>query len=303
MADFKNRKRNPHGSYPLDHEVKPELSTVMGSGFTRVEPWITPERLKKEWLFGVKLVSPTTRQELDDDAIKAIIARAASRVELECNIDVFPVVRVVRLPWDRIKAGQGWGQLSVGVRQIRTVLEVSVRTVDSMYVKDDVAYRDDDDSREGAVLFKVPLSWIDPSYLRKGVIHFVPLLSSGDGGVISGLPALAYASNPMAHLYRYQNQMPSFWFVRYESGFEENAIPSIINDLIGIYAAIDILSMLGPTNRYNSQSIGLDGASQGVSGPGNQLYALRIQELMQKADMLKDIIRSRFSNKIFMRHI
>ncbi|MEM4359962.1 MAG: hypothetical protein QXT45_05485, partial [Candidatus Bilamarchaeaceae archaeon] len=245
---------------------------------------------------------PTTKQEIDDDTIKNIIAKAASRVELECNIDVFPVVRVVRAPWDRVKSGQGWGQINLGVRQIRTLLEVSVRTVDSMHVKNDVAYSDTDDSREGTVLFNIPLSWVDTSYLRKGVIHFIPLLSSSEG-VIIGLPAVGYAANPMVHILRFQQQMPSFWFIRYESGFEENAIPSIINDLIGIYAAIDILSMLGPTNRFNSQSIGLDGASQGVSGPGNQLYALRIQELMQKAEMIKDVIKSRFTNKIFMRHI
>lgn len=302
MADFKTRKRNVHGSYPTDHEVKPERDDVLGSGFTRVEPWITPDRLKQQWLFGIPLVSPLTRETLVDDTLKAIIARAASRVELECNIDVFPVVRVIRAPWDRVKVSQGYGQIELGVRNVRTILEVSIRTVDSMFVVNNDPINDNDESREGRVLYNVPLQWIDTSYLRKGILHFVPLLSQ-PASIVLGFPAPTLTSNPLTLISRYQHTMPSFWFIRYESGFDENSIPSIINDLIGTYAAIEVLSILGPTQKWNSMSIGLDGASQGVSGPGNQLYALRVQELMQKAENLKSVIQSRFTNRIVMRHI
>lgn len=302
MSDFKTRKKNPHGMYPTNREVKPEKADVMGSGFTRVEPWITPERLKNEYLFGIRLISPTTKEELSNDTIKNIIARAAARVELECNIDVFPVTRVIRQPWDRVKFQQGYGQLELGVRQINTLLEVSIRTVSSMHVSNDVAYNDTDESREGVKIFEVPLSWVDPSMLRKGILHLMPLLST-PGSMITGVSPFGSVTNPLLQLARYTSNIPSYFFIRYTSGFEENSIPSIVNDLIATYACIDILSLLGPTNRFNSQSISIDGASQGLSGPGNQLYTIRINDLQMKADRLKSIITARFTNRIFMRHI
>lgn len=286
--------------YPVDHEALPQNSTNTGSGFTRVENWITPERLKQEWLFGIPLVSLVTKQELSDATIKNIIAKAASRVELECNIDVFPVVRVVRQPYDRVKMTQGFNQIDVGVRQIRELLEVSIRSSNSYNIQQGTEYQQGTDQLEGSILYKFPLEWIDPSLMRKGILHFVPLQSAANGLVPGGL--IGGTSAPLFQVLTQLSNIPGYFFIRYASGWEENSIPSIVNDLIGIYAAMDILSMLGPTNKWNSQSIGIDGASQGVSGPGNQIYALRMQELATKADSIKDLIKSKFTNKIFMRH-
>lgn len=301
MSDYNTKKPNPHGMYPNDHEALPQTSTNTGSGFTRVEKWITPERLKQEWLFGIPLMSMVTKQELSDETIKNIIAKAASRVELECNIDVFPVVRVVRQPYDRVKMTQGFNQIDVGVRQIRELLEVSIRSSNSYNIQQGTEYQQGSEQIEGSILYKFPLEWIDSSLMRKGMLHFVPLQSATNGLVPGGL--IGGTSAPLFQVLTQLTNIPGYFFIRYASGWEENSIPSTVNDLIGAYAAMDILSMLGPTNKWNSQSIGIDGASQGVSGPGNQLYALRMQELAGKADNLKDLIRSKFSNKIFMRHV
>lgn len=301
MSDYSNKKPNPHGQYPLDHEALPQNSTNVGSGFTRVEQWMTVERLKNEFLFGIPLVSPITQQVLPDPVIKNIIAKAAARIELECNIDVFPVVRVVRQPYDRVKMTQGFNQIDTGVRSIRELLEVSIRAANSYTIQNNVERYNDPANQEGTVLYNFPLEWIDPSLLRKGLIHFVPLQSAANGLIPGGL--IGGTSAPLFQVLTQLSNIPGYFFVRYASGWEENSIPSIVNDLIGTYAAMEILSMLGPTNKWSSQSIGIDGASQGVSGPGNQIFALRMQELAQKAENLKDLIKSRFSNKIFMRHI
>lgn len=301
MSDYSSRKPNPHGFYPSDHETFPQNSNNLGSGFTRVEQWITVERLKNEFLFGIPLVSPITGQQLSDDVLKNIISKAAARVELECNIDVFPVVRVTRQPFDYVKHTQGFSQIDLGVRYVREILEVSIRIPNSYTVVNNVQYNNTPESGEGIILYKFPIEWIDPSLMRKGIIHFVPLMTAVTG-IMPG-PGIGGATIALYNAISQMRNVPGFYFIRYASGFEENSIPSIVNDLIGTYAAMEVLSLLAPTNRWNSQSIGIDGASQGVSGPGNQIYALRIQELAQKADSLKDLIRSKFSNKIFMRHI
>lgn len=301
MSDYSTRKPNPHGTYPVDHEALPANETNVGSGFTRVEQWISPERLKQEWLFGIPLVSLATGQQMTDETLKKMISKAAARVELKCNIDVFPVVRVVRQPFDRVKMTQGFNQIDTGVRGIRELLEVSIRSSNSFNVQNNVEYQTDATNQDGTVLYKFPLEWIDPSLLRKGLIHFVPLQSAANGIVPGGL--IGGSSAPLFQVLTQLTNIPGYFFIRYASGWQENSIPSVVNDLIGTYTAMDVLSLLGPTNRWNSQSIGIDGASQGVSGPGNQLYALRMQELEKKAQDLEDLIKSRFTNKIFMRHI
>ncbi len=297
MSDYTKRKPNPHGSYPLDNEALPTSSSNVGSGFSRLEQWITVERLKDEFLFGIPLVSLVTKQQLKDEVIKTIITKAAGRVELKCKIDVFPVVRVVRQAYDRVKMTQGFNQIDVGVRNIRELLEISIRTANSY----NEPSNNSDPNNEGTVLYNFPLEWIDPSLMRKGLIHFVPLQSAANGLIPGGL--IGGTSAPLFQVLTQLTNIPGYFFIRYASGWEENAIPSVVNDLIGTYAAMEILSLLGPTNKWNSQSIGIDGASQGVSGPGNQIFALRMQELEKKAAELEDLIKSYFTNKIFMRHI
>ncbi len=301
MSDQSTRKPNPMGMYPLDHETNPTDSTAVGSGFSRVEKWITPERLKDEWLFGIPLTSIITKQTLSDNTIKNLITKSASRVELECNIDVYPVTRIVKQPYDRTKSQQGFNQLDLGTRQVREIFEVSIRAPNSYAVYNNVPTHDTTDTQLGSLIYAFPLDWIDTSLMRKGIIHFVPLQSAISGSVPGGI--VGGAAAPLMQALTQLNNIPGYWYCRYASGWEENSIPSIVNDLIGTYAAMDVLSMLGPTNKWNSSSIGLDSASQSLSGPGNQVFALRMQELATKADGLKDLIKSKFSVKIWMKNI
>lgn len=130
----------------------------------------------------------------------------------------------------------------------------------------------------------------------------VPLISSFTGTGLVG----AAIQGPAAALFMVFNQLPNipaYWFCKWTSGFDENAIPVTINDLIGCYATLEILSLIGPLRPYNSQSIGIDGTSQGVSGPGPALYKQRVDELTQRIAELKDIVKARFTQKLVMSHI
>jgi hypothetical protein len=77
-------------------------------------------------------------------------------------------------------------------------------------------------------------------------------------------------------------------------------IPVPVNDLIGYYAAIEILSMLAATYaRSTSQSLSIDSFSQSAGGPGPQLFAKRMEELMALRDALKKKIKTAYGQKIF----
>jgi hypothetical protein len=300
-SDFSNNKPNPAGLYP---QGSTKLSTDgNSSGFTRVQSWLTPERLKNEFLFGISLKSPTTNQVLTDDILKSIIQKVAADIEVKCKIDIFPVQRIHREDFDRVKYLQGWNQLQVPFGNIQSIQEVSIRAVNSTTVQQDVLINDQSlpDQQEGSILYSVPLSWIDMSRASKGLLHFVPLQTTFSSYGVVGPSAGAAA--PLFAIFSQLQWIPSFWCIKYTCGFDENSIPAPLNDLIGSMAAMEVLSMLGPTIRWNSQSISIDGTSQSTSGPGNQLYALRYQQLQQKADDLIDLIRTRFGKKVFMSHI
>lgn len=301
MSDLSNKKPNISGTYPNN------VQTVGGkgaAGFTRVEPYITTKRLKDRWLFGIPLKHPITHQMLSDDTLKEIIDNASARVELECNIDVFPVTRTYKDMWDKTKWDQGWGQMSLGKRNVKELHEISIRTSSSYSVQNGVSspYGSPADAQnEGVVLYTFTLDWVNMSLARKGILDFVPLQSALNGTIPGG--SYGGAAAALFSVFTKMQYVPGFWYVRYTSGFDENAIPSVVNDLIGTYAAMEVLSMLAPLNKYNSQSIGLDGASQSISGPGNQIYALRYQDLEKKAEQLKDMIKAYFSVKIYMSNI
>jgi hypothetical protein len=285
---YDQTKGNISGQYPS----KVGLTNPGASGFTRVEAYLTPERLKQEWLFGIPLVHPYTKQQLTDETLKNIINKASSRAELECGVDIAPIQRAIRLDFDRTKYSAGFGQLDLNFKNVRSIEEMSIRAVNNDVTASPSAV-------DGTVLYTVPLQWIDTSRMDKGILHLIPLqgtLSTTGLGAIDGVGAGASAL--LYAVFSRVNFIPSFWYVLCTCGFAENSVPSIVNDLIGTYAAMEVLSMMGPLNKFNSQSLGVDGISQSTSNPGNQLYALRMQELQEKEQRLRDIIKSYFGNKI-----
>jgi hypothetical protein len=322
--DYKTTKPNPTHNYP---QGATKLTGAGAAGFSRVDPWMTPDRLKNEFLFGIPLVSLLTGQTLTDIAIKNIIRRAAADVELKCKIDIFPVQRVHREDFDRTKYLQGWNQLQLPFGNLKSLEEVSIRANNSLSFNQGVPNTNqygnsfgvpsngqtqpnppnpqlpqfNPNEIEGDALYIVPLDWIDMTKAAKGLLHFVPLQTTFSSYGVVGPSAGAAA--PLFAIFSQLSWVPSFWFIKYTCGFDENSIPSPINELIGYYAAMEIISLLGPLIRHTSQSIGIDGASQSTSGPGYQLFVLRYQQLQEKAKESEDLIKSRFGKKIFMSHI
>lgn len=296
MGDYTNTKPNPMGMYP---EGNPTFSGGQGSGFTRVEAFLTPEVIKNEYLFGIPLYSPVTKQVLTDDTIKNVINRAYAKIEIECKVDIFPQQRLKRLEFDKTKFFQGWGQLNLGVRNIRSIEELSIRTTNSFQTSNHSGYLDPIE-KDGSIIYNYPLTWLDMSLAHKGIISTVPLQTTYATTGIGATPI----SGPQAAIFAIFTKLqwiPGFWFAKYTSGFDNNSIPSIVNELAACYACIALLSMLGPgTNRANSQSISIDASSQSVSTMGPNIYQTRIADLSTKSAEIKDQIKAYFSQKIYM---
>lgn len=296
MGDYSSSKPRITSAYPF-------AATKGGaSGFTRVEEFLSPERLKNEFLFGIPLVSLITHQTMSDDTIKAIIRRAAADVEMECGIDIFRTQRVKRLDFDHTKYYQGWGQIDVGFPNIKSIEEMSIRTVESISTENPTPPAGMED---GKLIYKLPLAWLDiDSYGYRGLIHMVPLQTAFSGTGFGGTSnTYSGAAATILAVFNQLRWVPSFWYCKFTTGFEDNSIPSPVNQLIGYKAAREILSQLAITFRYTSKSIGIDSTSQSLAGPGYQLFALRIAELDAEIAKLTEMIRKYFHNTIIMTNV
>ena len=84
---------------------------------------------------------------------------------------------------------------------------------------------------------------------------------------------------------------------------KEGQVPIVVNDVIGMNAAIALLSSKQSSFKYQSTSISQDGISQSASGPGPQTYVKRIEDLTMRRDKMLKKIRSEFHQKYYLSNI
>jgi len=246
----------------------PEHATG-ASQVTRVEPLLTPAMLKRRFLKGLPLTSPLTGEQTTDTDLKDYIVGAIGQVELDSQVDVTPVQRTYKLAFDR-NLYQHWVHLDVPNKPILAVQELTITTAD------------------GTQVFKMPNQWVEGANFQRGVINVIPI--SPAFGAIGGQVSAAQGGAAFLTFIGQLGWIPSYWQVKWTSGWPEKKVPRVINELIGCYAAIDILSMLAALHKNTSTSLTADGLAQAVATPGPQVFMQRVQELeMKKAKILKRV--------------
>lgn len=261
------------------------ISAVDTSGnFDRIEPLITPEILKEDWLFAVPLFDPKTQTRITNDMLKRIIVRATSQLELDLKINIAPVRRKVKLAYDRNLA-RYFNHLEVPYKPINTLLGVSIE--DSNY----------------NTLYTFPPAIIETRNMWQGQINFGPITQGIQSGTILNNGSYMGGNGLLLIENCYMQSAPAFWVVDCITGFPENGIPTVINELIGITAAIEVLSKIQVLFKTNSQSLSHDGISQSTSGPGPQVFANRINDLKEKKAAMLDQVKHIFYNSVFVSNI
>lgn len=276
MSIYTGSKGRPGAQFP---------DNAVDSAWNRLEPLITAEKLRSQFLFGIPLVSalrdPITKKAdvLTDDILKDIIVRSLELAEVETGIDIMPLKRRDKLPFDRFEY-ESFGYLRIPHRPISTVDSLDIVPAD------------------GNTVYKVPLEWVETAYLQWGQINIVPLtIATGTGGFV---PVNTAGGAVFLSIFANMPWMPAFWQVEYTTGYLDGKLPRHINELIGTIAAMEVLGLLGATYaRVTSSSLGIDSLSQSVSGPGPQLFAVRIQELADKKKELIKKIKTNAGIKIF----
>jgi hypothetical protein len=259
---------------PINGEVFPNNAINSGESWAETEPLITPEKVKQLHLFGIPLVSgmrdPNTGKNdvFPITQIAEHIDYAVAQAELDTGLSIFPRQFDKSVPFDP-QEYKSYGYMTLPNRPIASLQEVSIKIANN------------------EKLWTVPLEWISTSNLVWGQLNILTVGIIGvvtDTGKTQVIPDAAGNAMLLNALFsRDSYWMPEFWRVKYTAGFPDGKVPKAVNDLIGTITAIDILGLLATTYAKNtSQSLSVDGLSQGSSGLGPQLFDARIKLLQAK---------------------
>lgn len=278
---------NPQGPGSLDRFSKSygtamyPVHAIKTSGlFQRVEPLLTPEQLKSRFLKFIPPTFFTTNSTLSDDELKDRIYLAANAVELDLKTTITREQRQEKLPFKQ-EDYKAYIHLTSEQGPMVSIEQLAIVSADKNNI------------------FEIPAEWIETANFSKRIINVIPLLAAY--GVNSVQGAVGNAGIAFLTVIDGLNWVPAYWQIRYTSGIsnEEGKIPTVVNELIGTIAAIDVLSMIMLMFITTSQSQSQDGISQSSSLNPN-IFLLRIKELQLKRSRLEKQIRNVFSNRFMV---
>lgn len=250
-------------------------------------------------MWGIPLVSPITKQKLSDEDIKDYITRGANQLELDAQVDIFPVIRRHRLPFDPNLYYQ-WIYLEVPNKPIQKVIRAAICSASYL---DTGPENENAKYPSGANIYELPNDWIEMGNARRGTLNVIPInpaftaIGTGDAVGATGAAILAFIGQ--------MGWVPSYWTVECVHGFcsEDGNVPQMINEAIGMAAAIKLLSNLYPLFRVTSQSLSIDGLGQSNSDQLQQLLQVKMQQLQTDYQKIVNRVKAMVSNKMFSSNV
>jgi hypothetical protein len=274
--DFDKNKQYYAAGYPVH-------CTRTSGLLKRCESVLTPQLLISRYLKGIPLAFPNG-DSFNTVDIQDQIVLATNEVEIACKITVSREQFTDKVPFD-INLYKSFIYLKTEQNPILSVEFVGIV------------------SSDGYSVFKIPSEWLEPSNFSKGIINVVPIL--GAYSVATGGGVGAYGGIPYLNVFSSLTFVPGFWQLVYTTGVSkiEGQYPVVVNDLIGMTAAINMLSVITNMFLTTSQSLSRDGISQSSSGPGPRMYLPYIEELTKKRDLLLGKIKATFATKFLVTNV
>lgn len=268
---------------PTDAPALSDASDLMQGesepGFERVGPLIDVERFRQEYLFGVPLKSQLTGEEISDETLRQFIRKGVSDFETSVRVPVSPVRITEEFNFERAD------DTAFGPRQLKRWPLLEVESLQALWP-----------GRHPGQEANYPTNWIVPDG-DTGLIRIVPRSGTDVQASVNFIASSGYQGLYLGTF----KHWPNMWKVTYRAGFKHDRVPDSVNDLIGILSALKLLSTLGPVLfPYNSQSIGIDGLSQGTGNAGPQFLSQRMQELTGERDRLVAQLRAFYGTDIQM---
>lgn len=283
MADYSKSKKfgQTQTNGVTDGEavnMYPVYSSETTNLFGRVEGLITPKKLTSRFLKGIDVEDFSTLE------LKDYIEEALNEVEMLLHLNLTPVQYKERIPFDR-DAYRSFVFFKTSHGPIMSIEKLSIQ------------------SSNGENIYNLPPTWIEMGQAHKRQVNLIPILSIfGAAGLQDGQPSNA----GLVFLQAVNNfqWLPAFYTITYTAGIcrKDGNLPKIVNRIVGITAAMHVLSQKAAQNKYTATAISQDGISQSASGPGPQVYQNRINDLETERERLIGHVRSKFNQKYFVTH-
>lgn len=275
MADYSDSKNFGTKVYPVNAFATSDL-------IQRAEPLLTPDLLISRFL---KSQEKEIRAKYSEEELKDQINLAVNEFEILTGLKVNKVQDKERIPFDR-DLYRSFVYMKTKHGPILSVEQIQIQ------------------SSNGENIYNLPPDWIEVGLAHQRQLNLIPILSIfGAAGLQDG-----QASNAGLIFLQAINNfqwLPAFFTVKYTYGLshEEGKVPIPVNQIIGMIAAIELLSDLQSANKYNSTSVSQDGISQSASSAGPKIYAQRIEDLEKKKEKAIAKLKATFSNKYFLSNI
>jgi hypothetical protein len=283
------------GKKPIG-SITPEKS-FDSVGLERVEGFVTPQNLRDRFLWGIPLRSKLTKQEMNDTLLLDFINRGANMAEIEAQIEITPTLKRTKQPFDRNMYEQ-FIYLEVPFKPIQKVISLAITSPNYTDLP-----QQGDQYPAGSTIYRIPPEWIETANFNRGRINVIPLQSAYNGL----MPAASFPASGAAILMflGMQSNLPAYWEIEVLVGFvsENGDCPVLVNELVGMKAAMLVLDNLIPQYSVTSQSMGIDGMSQSV---GDQMYNLLTTKRQQlEKDYMSAVKRAKVlvGNTLFSSHI
>lgn len=250
------------------------VNSTSPSAFTRSEALITPTQLKERYLFGVNLTDDKGN-ELPEAVFQHAINTAVSFLEHSLDIVIFPQTFVERYDYRQVD----YMEFNFLQLKKRPASEVT-----SMKAKFPANQELVDYPKEWFVLEK------EASQLQLSPVE----------GTFSGL-VVTQGGSYVPLIYGARSSWPHLFEVTYVAGFKNDQIPVIINEMIGLQAAIRIFDILGDMilgAGISNQGVGLDGANVSTATPLSAMYSgysARIESYRKSLQQYTDAVRKYYS--------
>lgn len=278
MSDYSQSKSYGTTTYPIHANGTSGL-------LKRVEPLLTPSKLKSRHLKGILELAKRFGITYTDDELKDRINLSVNQAEIELGIPVFAEQFKEKHPFD--------------LNLYRSFIHVRTEQGPIISLEDFSIVSSDFQS-----VFTVPIQWVETAQFHQRQVNVIPLLSNF-GGTTVNTPV---ASGGVAYLSILMNQLgfvPSYWQIVYTAGVcrDPGQVPLVVNELIGVIAAMEMLSNIAPNNTNTSVSLSQDGIGQSSSNPGPQIFQMRMSELAEKKRTLLGQLKRVFGAKYFLSNI
>lgn len=243
--------------------------------FSRTEPMLTVKQLKQRYLFGIDLTDKQGNP-LPDEVIQHQINAAVSYLEHALDI-VISKVKIEGEQYDyRAVDYSNFNFIQLKKRPVIKVNEIKAQFPNNQQ------------------LVKYPEEWY---VLEKegGQIQLSPVEGSFSGLIVT------QGGSYVPLIYGTRDYWPHLFSITYEAGFCDDQIPVIINEMIGLQAAIKIFEILGDLlygPGMTSDNVSIDGASvsKGLAASGiYSVYGARIDGYRKSLKDYMDVVKKFYS--------